>query len=408
MDFDTALKIGKKKLDPFKNKEFQNYLISIGELKAIVPPEASISLGIQDIRVDQIIGTEDRSDDFVDGFFPVNWWMRERWDKVKRLLLAGEINDAIKVFEYGGHYFVRDGHHRTSIAKTNNIEFLTADVTLLKIPINLPKNISRDKFPIFEAKYKFNKKTDFFKYIDEKLISVNQLKTWSRLYNSIFKGHKKWFENEHQYTPNNEELIKSWADEIYLKTIHYIDRFNLVELFDGYKKTDIFCEMISYWNKHPKMWYEDMRRSFIRGHKKNNILKYIQYKITRWWKMTTSSVAEERELFYLTTRVKKIIPYINIPDGPKEWYAFLRDQILISHRKYLKKRLKRSPSMHELVISWYLDLFKIFATLYKEHNIGIPFYEFYLKFMKRWGKLVEKKDKKLSMQKLFNQYIKGT
>ncbi len=404
MDFDTALKIGRKKLDPFKSEESQNYLISIGELKALVPPEGSVSLGIQDIRVDRIIGTENRSEDFVDGFLPVNEWMRERWNKVKQLLLSGEIREAMKVFEYGGYYFIRDGHHRTSIAKTNNIEFLTADVTLLKIPIKLPPNISRDRFPIFKVKYQFNKKTDFFKYATEESISVNQVKTWSRLYDNIFNGHKEWFENECHYTPANEELIKSWQDEIYFKTVHYIERFNLVELFNGYKKTDIFCEMMLFWKKHPKMWYEDMRRAFIKAHRKDNVLKYIQYKVTRWWKMITSSVAEERELFYLTTRVKIIIPYITIPDGPKEWYTFLREQILVSHRKYLKKRLKRTPSMNELVISWYLDLFKTFSALYEKHTIHVPFYEFYMKFMKNWGKLVEKKDKNLSMQKLFNQY----
>jgi hypothetical protein len=58
-------------------------------------------------------------------------------------MLDKGIPEAITVFEYGNAYFVRDGNHRVSVAKTNGIEFISADVTQLKIPITVPPGMTR-------------------------------------------------------------------------------------------------------------------------------------------------------------------------------------------------------------------------------------------------------------------------
>ena len=66
--------------------------------------------------------------DFDDQFNPLKERVRERWKRVALAFLRGESLPAVELVEVDNVYFVRDGHHRISVARAMGREYIDADV----------------------------------------------------------------------------------------------------------------------------------------------------------------------------------------------------------------------------------------------------------------------------------------
>ena len=84
-------------------------------------------LGVQDIRVEQIIGTLNRDCDFDDQFRPLGKHLLERWVNTFIRLQHDEWSPIV-VHKLGEQFFVEDGHHRVSVARSVGMLFITANV----------------------------------------------------------------------------------------------------------------------------------------------------------------------------------------------------------------------------------------------------------------------------------------
>ena len=73
--------------------------------------------GIVVVPLSKIVGTEGRNDDFDANFRPLKLHNRERWISVAAALRTGIILPAVELLKVGDEYYVRDGHHRISVAK---------------------------------------------------------------------------------------------------------------------------------------------------------------------------------------------------------------------------------------------------------------------------------------------------
>jgi hypothetical protein len=76
-------------------------------------------LGIQAIRVDSIVGTvDDQKAVAFDRKFRPPPWSRGRWTLMCFAALSGDPLPPISVYRVGEKHFVRDGHHRVSVARS--------------------------------------------------------------------------------------------------------------------------------------------------------------------------------------------------------------------------------------------------------------------------------------------------
>ncbi len=75
-------------------------------------------LGLQDVPLDQIVGSVGRSQDFTRAFFPRGGIARERWREIAHLtaIIDGNL-PPVELYQVGQLYFVRDGNHRVSAAR---------------------------------------------------------------------------------------------------------------------------------------------------------------------------------------------------------------------------------------------------------------------------------------------------
>ncbi len=80
------------------------------------------------IPLESIVGSVDRTRDFDRWFRPRSGQTRERWERL-RALSAGASLPPIDVYRVGDLYFVRDGHHRVSVAHALGLRSIEAYVT---------------------------------------------------------------------------------------------------------------------------------------------------------------------------------------------------------------------------------------------------------------------------------------
>ncbi len=84
-------------------------------------------VGVKDIRIDQIIGTLNRACDFDDKFRPLGVHLLERWVNIF-VNLDPDSWEPILLHKLGEHYYVEDGHHRVSVARSIGKFFIQAKV----------------------------------------------------------------------------------------------------------------------------------------------------------------------------------------------------------------------------------------------------------------------------------------
>jgi hypothetical protein len=92
-------------------------------------------LGVQPIAIDSIVGSVDRPKAIAfDRCFRPPRWSRGRWTQMCLAVRRGTAMPPIAVYRAGGEHFVRDGHHRVSVARALGTDMIDADVVVLEEP----------------------------------------------------------------------------------------------------------------------------------------------------------------------------------------------------------------------------------------------------------------------------------
>lgn len=106
------------------------------DLKTI---EATVSIrnryyqGIRTVPLDQIRGSENRADDFDVHFNPIHRYNKTRWANIAVAMLQDIILPPVELIKLGDTYFVRDGHHRISAARSLGQQEIEAIVTIWNV-----------------------------------------------------------------------------------------------------------------------------------------------------------------------------------------------------------------------------------------------------------------------------------
>lgn len=85
-------------------------------------------LGIRSVQLDDIRGTENRDAEFDADFLPLQEHVEHRWVSVASAMMRGVPLPPIELIRAGETYFVRDGHHRVSVARAQGQKMIEAHV----------------------------------------------------------------------------------------------------------------------------------------------------------------------------------------------------------------------------------------------------------------------------------------
>jgi hypothetical protein len=116
-------------------------ILPFDEVVAALGRTGERRLGLRVIPLDSIVGSVDRTRDFDRWFRPKSGRTRERWERLARAQRRGEAIPPIDVYRVGELHFVRDGHHRVSVAHALRLRTIDAYVTVVTTKID-PTGIS--------------------------------------------------------------------------------------------------------------------------------------------------------------------------------------------------------------------------------------------------------------------------
>jgi hypothetical protein len=90
-------------------------------------------VGKQIVPIEQIRGTEGREADFDASFYPLNKHSRSRWINIAAAKYTGAEMPPVKLIKVGEEYYVRDGHHRISVARAFGEGAIDAEVIVWEV-----------------------------------------------------------------------------------------------------------------------------------------------------------------------------------------------------------------------------------------------------------------------------------
>lgn len=106
-----------------------NLMLPFDEVVAALGRVSERYLGLQTIKLSTVVGTVDSRRDFDRRFRPTSSRVRARWERLALAQRRGEPMPPIDVYRIGDLHFVKDGHHRVSIALTQGQKTIDAYVT---------------------------------------------------------------------------------------------------------------------------------------------------------------------------------------------------------------------------------------------------------------------------------------
>ena len=125
-----------------------NHILPFEEVASALGRIGERRLGLELITLDSIIGTVDRSREFDRDFRPTSPRVRERWQRINLAQRRGEAMPPIDVYRIGELHFVKDGHHRVSVARALGHRDINAYVTEVLTQVGADRAIRLRDLPL--------------------------------------------------------------------------------------------------------------------------------------------------------------------------------------------------------------------------------------------------------------------
>jgi hypothetical protein len=211
--------------------------------------QASASRGVQDILLDQVVGTATAAKrvDFDASFLPLARRQRERWSRLYAFMSAG-FGDVppIAVYQLEDSYYVIDGHHRVSIARALGRDRIEAKVTVIKTRAPIGSDLSRPALQQVADYAHFLEKTGLDRVRPQARVALTGLGRYEELHAHIV-GHKYFVSLEQQRDVPLEVAAASWYDNVFTPVTQLVRRHRIVEQMHKSTAVDAYLAVTKSW-----------------------------------------------------------------------------------------------------------------------------------------------------------------
>ena len=202
-------------------------------------------LGLQEIPLRQIRGSVGRYRDFTKTFLPRIDTMRQRWQRVNAVANARGI-EPIDVYKVGDAYFVLDGNHRVSVARSIGSKSIQAHVWDFPTPVGLSAQADLDELMIKSEYAEFLATTQLDRLRPDQKIEFTTPGRYRELTYQIAL-YRIALEKIDEVEIAQEEAVTAWYDMIYTLAVQIIQESGIIEQFPGRTEADLFAWI---WRHH--------------------------------------------------------------------------------------------------------------------------------------------------------------
>ncbi len=224
-------------------------LLSFYAVTELIKPRNETYLGMRTIPVNQIIGSEGRYQDFSLAFYPKKELLRARWRSIDWATKEYIILPPISVYKLGKWYFVRDGNHRVSVAKTQGVEFIDAEVVELDSQIALEAGMTMKQLRKRVIEYERQRFLEQYQptYLPMDEIVFTSPGSYPEMVNHILV-HKYYLNEGKEEELSFQEGATSWLKNVYEPIIEEVRRSKLLSSFPGNTEADLYMWIVRHWD----------------------------------------------------------------------------------------------------------------------------------------------------------------
>ena len=248
-DFDTARSRAFRKAVAAALTRRAKRLVSLDDVLEAAGAEGRSYGGVQEIPVDKIVGSAAsaaKAVDFDPAFLPTTPRLRDRWTRIYREMVEGAELPPIDVYRVGDGYYVIDGHHRVSVARSLGRPTITARVIDVKTRAPLGSHVDAAEL-LRAAEYsRFLEVTQLDKVRPEARLECSRLGRYDELLKHIL-GHQYFLGLERGHAVTLPEAAASWYDTVYRPIADVIRRHHVMEHLPGWTEADVYVEITRRW-----------------------------------------------------------------------------------------------------------------------------------------------------------------
>lgn len=202
-------------------------------------------LGLQTVPIDSIVGSESRYRSFTRHFLPLEENLRDRWKKVAQAHYFRQDLPPVELYRVQDVYFVKDGHHRVSVARAKGVRNIEARVYEYECDVPLDEGIGLEKLAIQETYHHFLRDTQLGKNRLHPKLQLTLLGGYPVLMDHI-QTHKYYLEKEKGEEIPLSEAACSWYDNVYTPLASIIRKNRIMRQFPHRTETDFYLWMIQH------------------------------------------------------------------------------------------------------------------------------------------------------------------
>jgi len=207
-DFDEALRKGFWRSVMSWLTQHSNELIPFDEVLKQMPLRGQHYLGYRQVRLDEIVGSVSRYQDFDRAFLPRQTSTRERWESIDLAHLQDVELPPVELYKIGGIYFVKDGNHRVSVARGKGQVFIDASVIEIDVPLEIGKDFKQQDLALKHEQARFLESTWLASLQPDAKIEFTFPGQYDKLLEHI-RVHRWYMGEDLQREINDEEAVNA-------------------------------------------------------------------------------------------------------------------------------------------------------------------------------------------------------
>ncbi|MFA6955962.1 MAG: hypothetical protein WC538_08845 [Thermoanaerobaculia bacterium] len=213
-------------------------LLSFEEVRERLGLRHVVDRGVQDVPLAAIVGSLGREREFTRDFLPRSDSLRGRWVDVLRLTKGLTGFPPVELYRVGDVYFVVDGHHRVSVARSLDSPAIEAHVREFVADVEFGPGDTLEEVILRSCFDDFVESTCLTREEAEAL-RVSTPEGYSKLLDHI-SVHRYYLGIELGREPDWCEAISSWRARVYGPMIEVIREREILEQFPGQTEADLY------------------------------------------------------------------------------------------------------------------------------------------------------------------------
>lgn len=216
-----------------------------------------VDRGTHDVPLDRIVGTFGRRGEFNRAFLPRSESLRERWEDVKDLAEGAAGFPPVELYKVGEAYFVVDGHHRISVARSLGAPAIEAHVLEFLTPVPLGADASPEDVLQKEGLADFLETTGLVPSSPDEF-RVTHPGDYAEMLEHV-AVHRYFLGLDLARDVSWEEAVGSWYETLFAPMTETIRTSGILGDFPGRTEADLYLFTARHLHDLRKRWGDDVK-----------------------------------------------------------------------------------------------------------------------------------------------------